>query len=190
MRSKLSDPAVVVVDVGGRWAVSLLAGHEGGANELALDISNVLGSEPVITTTTDATRNLLIGIGCRRGASGKSIARAVNFALDQIGAKLSQVRFLTSVDIKAGERGLIEASQELGLPLRLIASKAIRTCSREFEHSEVPRRGIGLPAVAEPSALLGGRRTSLILPKQIVDGVTVAVAQEDFSWLESAREID
>src|ERR1039457_6712818 len=35
MVSKLTDPAVVVLDVGARWAVSLLSGHEGGANDLA-----------------------------------------------------------------------------------------------------------------------------------------------------------
>ena len=36
VQSKLSDPAVVVVDVGGRTVVSLLSGHEGGANDLSL----------------------------------------------------------------------------------------------------------------------------------------------------------
>jgi cobalt-precorrin 5A hydrolase len=37
IKSKLSDPPVVVVDVMGRYAVSLLSGHEGGANDLACD---------------------------------------------------------------------------------------------------------------------------------------------------------
>ena len=36
-RDKHSDPAVVMLDVGGRYAVSLLSGHEGGANDLALE---------------------------------------------------------------------------------------------------------------------------------------------------------
>ena len=47
IQHKLSDPAVVVVDVGARHAVSLLSGHEGGANDLALEVANALGAEPV-----------------------------------------------------------------------------------------------------------------------------------------------
>jgi precorrin-4 methylase len=31
IKSKYEDPAVVVLDAGGRWAVSLLSGHEGGS---------------------------------------------------------------------------------------------------------------------------------------------------------------
>jgi cobalt-precorrin 5A hydrolase len=41
-----------------------------------------------------------------------------------------------------------------------------------------------VPAVAEAAALLAGRRTRLILPKKIVNGVTVALARESFMWSE------
>lgn len=48
------DPAVVVMDDAGRFAVSLLAGHLGGANELACRCAFVTGAREVITTATDA----------------------------------------------------------------------------------------------------------------------------------------
>lgn len=51
---KSTDPGVVCVDEGGRFAVSLLGGHGGGANELADAVGAVLGAEPVVTTATDA----------------------------------------------------------------------------------------------------------------------------------------
>ncbi|WP_405874259.1 precorrin-3B C(17)-methyltransferase [Streptomyces sp. NBC_00005] len=51
---KASDPGVVCVDEGGRFAVSLVGGHGGGANELAERVGELLGAEPVVTTATDA----------------------------------------------------------------------------------------------------------------------------------------
>lgn len=54
LESKDRDPAVVVMDDGGRFAVSLLSGHLGGANELACRCAHVTGAREVITTATDA----------------------------------------------------------------------------------------------------------------------------------------
>jgi len=54
LTDKHSDPGVVVVDEGSRFAVALLGGHAGGANALAQRVADVLGAQPVITTGTDA----------------------------------------------------------------------------------------------------------------------------------------
>ncbi|MFC7263542.1 precorrin-3B C(17)-methyltransferase [Streptomyces lutosisoli] len=51
---KASDPGVVCVDEAGRFAVSLVGGHGGGANELAREVGELLGAEPVVTTATDS----------------------------------------------------------------------------------------------------------------------------------------
>ncbi len=67
VKDKMKDPAVLQIDVGGRWVVSLLSGHEGGANALAFSVANAIGAEPVISTSTDAAKNLIVGVGCRRG---------------------------------------------------------------------------------------------------------------------------
>lgn len=51
--SKMHDPAVVCVDEAGKWAISLLSGHVGGANDLARRIARIVGATPVVTTATD-----------------------------------------------------------------------------------------------------------------------------------------
>ncbi|WP_147820053.1 cobalt-precorrin 5A hydrolase [Salidesulfovibrio onnuriiensis] len=52
--SKDSDPAVVAMDPEGRFVISLLSGHLGGANELARRCAKTTGGTPVITTATDS----------------------------------------------------------------------------------------------------------------------------------------
>lgn len=53
LKGKALDPGVVVVDEKGQFAVSLLSGHLGGANELARRVARLLGGTPVITTATE-----------------------------------------------------------------------------------------------------------------------------------------
>ncbi|HXV20666.1 MAG TPA: cobalt-precorrin 5A hydrolase [Desulfuromonadales bacterium] len=53
LQAKDRDPAVVVVDEAGSFAISLLSGHLGGANELTRDVAELLGGQAVITTATD-----------------------------------------------------------------------------------------------------------------------------------------
>ena len=55
---KTSDPAVVVLDQKGKYAISLLSGHLGGANDLAREMAAISGGEAVITTATDVAGEL------------------------------------------------------------------------------------------------------------------------------------
>jgi cobalt-precorrin 5A hydrolase len=56
IKHKTVDPAVVVVDDGGHYAISLISGHLGGANGLADRIADIIEAEPVITTATDTNQ--------------------------------------------------------------------------------------------------------------------------------------
>lgn len=56
LKSKALDPAVVVVDQKGSYAISLLSGHMGGANRLAGEVAEILGGQAVLTTATDVEK--------------------------------------------------------------------------------------------------------------------------------------
>ncbi len=86
LRSKLSDPAVVVVDDRGLHAISLLSGHLGGANELALEVGKIVGARPVITTATDVNRLPSIDLVAKENQlkiENPEMIKAVNMAFLQ-----------------------------------------------------------------------------------------------------------
>lgn len=53
LRHKSLDPGIIVVDETGKFCISLLSGHAGGANEMTQFVAELLGALPVITTATD-----------------------------------------------------------------------------------------------------------------------------------------
>lgn len=58
LASKHTDPPVVCLDDGGRWAIALAGGHH-GANELVREVASLVGAEPVVTTASDAANDVV-----------------------------------------------------------------------------------------------------------------------------------
>ena len=68
--SKKTDPAVLVIDECGKYVISLLSGHLGGANELAKKAAEILEGQAVITTATDLHSRFAVDVFARRNHCG------------------------------------------------------------------------------------------------------------------------
>lgn len=174
--SKHSDPAVVMLDEAARFAIPLLSGHEGGANALAYEIARLTGAIPVVTTATEATKPLTLGIGCRRGKPVGDIEHAVNIALGN--RTLAEVREVATIDLKADEAGLLAFCDRHELPLRIIARVDIAARGWTGKPSDWVRESVGVAGVCEPCALIASPRGQLIVPKTALDGVAVAIVED------------
>ena len=182
VKSKLTDPAVVVCDETGRFAVSLLSGHVGGANELAEHIADIIGATPVITTASDShaafdgmpqPQNLVLGIGCRRGLSAETIERAATILLWDAKIPLARVREVATINVKQNEEGLLGFANAHKLPLRFYTAEELADVPGEFSSSERVLREVGVDNVCERAAVLCGGKGKIILQKDANDGVTV-----------------
>lgn len=74
LKDKSCDPAVAVLDLSARFAVSLVSGHAGGANALARELARLTGAIAVITTGTDVCG--LPGVDELAAARGMAVENA------------------------------------------------------------------------------------------------------------------
>jgi cobalt-precorrin 5A hydrolase len=62
LQDKHSDPGVVVIDDAGKFAISVVSGHSGGANDLTRQCAHLLGTVPVVTTASDVHNTLAVDL--------------------------------------------------------------------------------------------------------------------------------
>jgi cobalt-precorrin 5A hydrolase/precorrin-3B C17-methyltransferase len=180
IRDKHQDPGVVVVDDAGSFSVSLLSGHEGGANELARQVASLIGANAVVTAASEVNKivspNLVVGIGCNRGTGVLEIESAVTQVFSEHGLSIKNIRNIATIDIKKNERGLLEFARKYRLPIEYFDKEAL---SRVKSHpSPTVLKHVGTPAVCESAALLSSGGGSLFVPKvSFRRAVTIAVAR-------------
>ncbi|MEM5788073.1 MAG: cobalamin biosynthesis protein, partial [Syntrophobacteraceae bacterium] len=84
--SKLTDPAVIVMDEAGKFAISLVSGHLGGANELARKVAGITGGQAVITTASDLQDKIAVDLIAQRAGlrieNPRMLSRAAAAVLD------------------------------------------------------------------------------------------------------------
>lgn len=81
IKDKKKDPAVICMDDTGKFVISLLSGHVGGANRLTSKIAQGIGGIPVITTATDVNGKFAVDVfAVENGMKfrGKALAKEVS----------------------------------------------------------------------------------------------------------------
>jgi cobalt-precorrin 5A hydrolase len=116
LQGKDKDPAVVVMDDAGRFAVSLLSGHLGGANALAKLCAEVVNGTPVITTATDVNEL----------PSFDMLAKDLGWLIED----LSRVKILNALMLEGKEIAVVDHHDEVR---NYCAGKGRLSCHDSFD---------------------------------------------------------
>ena len=184
LQDKYQDPPVLVIDEQGQFVIPLLSGHEGGANNWALEVSKLLNAQPVITTANGYLNPVYsVGMGCERGCPVDELERLLLECLQQSGLSLEQVSSISSIDIKADEVGLIELAEKLNKPYQTWDKNQLSEMEPLLStRSEYVFNTVGVYGVAESAALLSAKRQTgqqpeLVLNKKKTKKATCAIAR-------------
>src|SRR3990167_1746268 len=115
----------------------------------------------------------------------RDLASELNATLitgDKVQSKVAEAKGMDVICIedKRDEKGLLQLSERLNIPLKFIHKVLIKTVEEGFSKSELVKNTLGVYSVAEPCAILGGFRCQLLLPKTKMKGTTIAIAEERF----------
>ncbi len=120
-------------------------------------------------------KNLIAGIGCRKGTTQEKILHAITQVFAEHHLALDSLAALVSIDIKAQEQGMLEAAQTLGIPLTFYTAEELAKITIPTPSSLV-KKHIGVASVCEAAALKKTGQTTLVVPKQIRERTTLAIA--------------
>ncbi|KAF1008749.1 MAG: cobalamin biosynthesis protein [Burkholderia sp.] len=123
-----------------------------------------------------APPRIVVGVGCRAGKSPEAIETAIAAALAcRPSLVLADIARVATLDAKAGEPGLVACCARHGWPLVAIAPATPLADGTALTSTVFAR--FGVEGVCEPCALAAAPHGRLLVPKTIVDGVTVAIAE-------------
>ena len=192
VRDKFSDPAVVSVDEAGQFAVPMLSGHVGGANDLAREVAAAIGACAVVSTATDVNGLFAVDEWARKQGLAlveRQIAKEVSACLLDGGT----VGFASDIAVEGAlPSGVEEGPHELGIKVGL------DTADCPFAHTLhlVPRAvtvGVGCKRGTDAAALEAFARGALasahVSPAAVARVASIDVKRDEEAVLALARAL-
>ena len=200
IHDKKTDPAIIVMDDMGKYVISLLSGHIGGANELTRNLSYILKSQAIITTATDNRGMEAIDLFAKKNSykmrNMKDVTKLTAMMVDykKIGFyseedRIIQYENLYKIDdlkkIPSFIEGMIIVSsrdkiEDINLPYCQLIPKNINL-------------GIGCRRGSKKEAIMEFIREELLKLNLLEDGLkrigTIEVKKDEVGLLESAAEL-
>jgi len=184
LQDKHNDPAVLILDEAGKFVIPLLSGHEGGANDWANEISELINAQLVMTTANPYLKPIYtVGMGCERDCPLEYLSELLDQCLTQAGLTIEQVHSISSIDIKADETYLIELAKNLNKPFITWNKSDLATVESQLStYSDYIFKTVGVYGVAESAALYSaqsetGQTAELVLNKHKNAKATCAIAR-------------
>ena len=126
-------------------------------------------------------RNVVLGVGCRRGKEKEAIEEAVTRVLAESEISHEALLGVASIDLKKEEAGILGLCSEWNLPYTVFSAEELQHVEGTFTPSSFVAKTTGVDNVCERSALaLAGAGSRLIHRKQAENGVTAALAVKEW----------
>ncbi len=124
-------------------------------------------------------KTLVMGLGCERHAAPSEVVALAEQVLLDNGLSHASLAAITSIDLKADEAAIHAAAKHFGVPARFFTAEELnRETPRLRNPSEIVAKEVGVPGVAEASALAAaGRDGELIVGKTRSARATCAIAR-------------
>jgi cobalt-precorrin 5A hydrolase len=145
---------------------------------MAYRIAELTGAVPVVTTATEVTKPVVLGVGCRRGVEVEAFVECFEAVCGVFGVTREEVREVVTVDVKRDEAGLRRWVSDYSFPLRIVGLRELRCRPWVVERSEWVGKTLGVAGVSEACALAVSPRSILLGRRHVHRGVTMAFARD------------
>lgn len=139
----------------------------------------VVSNKENIEITQIIPKNIVIGIGCKKGSSKEKIIFAIKDILKELNISCKAIRIIGTVDVKKDEIGIIESARYFDVPLKIVQRDEIKKIQDRFEKSEFVEKTIGVTSVSAPCSILSSEKNGkLLIEKKRYEGITLSIFQE------------
>jgi cobalt-precorrin 5A hydrolase len=118
---------------------------------------------------------LSVGVGCNRNTDVKEIFASVKDVFAKFNLSINSINNIATIEAKADEQGILELARVLNVPVRFFSPEELDRAGSVPTPSEVVKKHMGVASICEAAAILASRRGKLLVPKQVMKNVTVAV---------------